>query len=267
MTLNLDDWDYLDYTNGTMQRERDAIPWSGRLGQGAINGLFLLGGLFLSLGVLYAGYVALQNWTLGRDQFLAVDRMAALPVPTITSTATPTFTPTPLPTPTVTPTPTPPPRPVQIRIPAIGVKSAVVEVPLVENARTGITDWAIDRLFRPGQKDLVGHLAGTSLPGQPGNAVLGGHNYGVGFNGVFVHLGRLRKGDRVVVVNEHGEQLTYQVVSTERVKWRRQTFKELVRHLEYLAATDDERLTLMSCGGANIEPFPERIYVVAKPVE
>jgi sortase A len=112
----------------------------------------------------------------------------------------------------------------------------------------------------------VGHLEGTSLPGQLGNAVLSGHNYGYGYNGVFVNLGWLKAGDRVSVVNEAGVELVYEVVSMERVPWRRKTVDELARHLEYLAPTGEERLTLTSCGGANFWPFPERIYVIAKPV-
>lgn len=235
-------------------------PWGERLGQGMVNLLFAAGGLALLAGVLYAGYVTLQNWAIQQDQFLAANGIAPLSVPTITPTGKPSFTPTPL------PTPTPPPRPVQISIPAIGVKSSIVSVLLVNDPRTGLLNWDFGSLFRPGRKDLVGHLEGTSLPGQPGNAVLGGHNWGYGIKGVFVHLGRLKARDRITVINEAGDNLVYEVVSVERVKWRRKTPTELARHLGYLAPTGKERLTLASCGGANFEPFPERIYVVARPV-
>ena len=88
---------------------------------------------------------------------LAVPPMT--PTPTPTSTATPMPTPTPLPTPTVTPGPPPPPGPVYITIPAIGVRSSVVPVPLVTDPRTGVADWDVDSLFRSGRRDLVGHLA------------------------------------------------------------------------------------------------------------
>ena len=241
-------------------------PRADLLSQRLANLLFLLGGLSLLAGLLYAGFVLLQDWVIRQNQFLAADGTAPMPVPTVAPTATPVFTPTPLPTPTMTPTPLPPPRPVRISIPAIHVESSVVSVPLVANPRTGLTDWDIARLFRPGRKDLVGHLEGTSLPGEPGNAVLGGHNYGIGYRGVFVNLGRLKVGDRMTVINDAGAQLVYEVVSVERVGWRRKTLAELTRHLEYLAPTGEERLTLMTCSGANFAPFPERIYVVAKPV-
>lgn len=237
-----------------------------------INALLLLGGLFILGGVLFAGYVVLQGWVIRQDQFLATNKIALLPVPTITPTATPSHTPTPLATPTMTPTPTAPPtptplpNPIQVNIPAIGVKSSVISVPLIVDPVTGATEWDVNSLFRQGYRDVVGHLEGTALPGQPGNAVLSGHNYGYGYNGVFVHLGLLKPGDRVTVVNEAGVELVYEVALSERVPWRYKTVDELARHLEYLGPTNDERLTLVSCSGGNAVPFLERIYVVTKPV-
>jgi len=96
--------------------------------------------------------------------------------------------------------------------------------------------------------------------------ILVGHNYGYGYNGVFVRLSSLRKGQKVHIVNKVGEQFTYEVVEVKRLRWRRQTFGELTQHLNYLAPGGLERLTLVSCAGADFEPFPERVYVVAEPV-
>lgn len=255
------------------KKESGMKVWIRQLWQGTVvNLLFSLGALSLLLAGLYAVYTALQNWTIQQDQFLAAHGIAPLsvpertPTPTATSTATPLPTPTLTPTPTATPTPTPPPRPISIHIPTIGVQSSVVSVPLVADPQSGALEWDVDSLFRPGRQDLVGHLEGTALPGQPGNAVLGGHNYGYGYDGVFLNLGRLKPADRITLVNEAGQSLVYEVVSVDKVKWQRQTFEELARHLEYLAPTGEERLTLMSCGGGNVFPFPERVYVVAKPI-
>jgi hypothetical protein len=69
----------------------------------------------------------------------------------------------------------------------------------------------------------------------------------------------------IYVVNEEGDTLAYEVDSVQRVRWRRKNLEELVKHSSYLAPNGPERLTLVTCGGANIEPFPERIYVVAYP--
>jgi sortase (surface protein transpeptidase) len=247
--------------------------WFKQLWRGvAANLMFSLGLVCLFFAALYAIYTALQNWTIQQDQFLAAHSVAPLSIPERTPTPTATPTATPLPTPTVTSTatqtstPTPPPRPISIQIPAIGVQSSIVPVALVTDPQSGLSDWDIDSLYRPGRQDLVGHLEGTALPGQPGNAVLGGHNYGYGYDGVFLNLGRLKPSDRITLVNEAGQSLPYEVVSVDRIKWQRKTFEELARHLEYLAPTGQERLTLMSCGGGSVFPFPERVYVVSKPV-
>ena len=37
-------------------------------------------------------------------------------------------------------------------------------------------------------------------------------------------------------------------------------------HITYLAPTQDETLTLITCGGANFALFPNRLYVTAKRV-
>ena len=96
--------------------------------------------------------------------------------------------------------------------------------------------------------------------------ILVGHNYGYGYNGVFVRLGKLKPGHKVYVTDRAGRSFTYQVTEVKKVKWRRKTLGELTQHLNFLATGGPERLTLVSCSGANVEPFPERVYVVAEPV-
>jgi LPXTG-site transpeptidase (sortase) family protein len=112
----------------------------------------------------------------------------------------------------------------------------------------------------------VGHWEGSAYPGQEGNVILVGHNYGYGYSGVFVRLGSLKPGQEVYVVDEVGQTYVYQVETVKRVAWRLQNFGELTQHLSYLAPGGSARLTLVSCAGANLEPFPERVYVVAQPV-
>jgi sortase (surface protein transpeptidase) len=95
--------------------------------------------------------------------------------------------------------------------------------------------------------------------------ILVGHNYGYGYNGVFVRLGSLRPGHKIHVVNQAGQTFVYRVRSVDKVKWRQKSFGELTQHLRFLSPGGSERVTLVSCAGANVEPFPERIYVVADP--
>jgi LPXTG-site transpeptidase (sortase) family protein len=238
--------------------------------------LLLFGALFLIGALTYATYWVLNSWLMERDRYLRADDVAAMSVPamTLTPSPVPTSTPvppaTPLPTPTAPatppPTPKPPPAAVQIRIPAIGVKRSIIELPRVRDRRTSAWTWDTDKLFRRGRNDLVGHWQGSAHPGEAGNMILVGHNYGYGYNGVFLRLGSLRPGQKFQVVNKAGKVFTYRVTEVERVRWRRQTLGELTQHLSFLSPGGPERVTLVSCAGAEVEPFPERIYVVGEPV-
>ena len=149
----------------------------------------------------------------------------------------------------------------------MGVTRSIIKLPRVRDRRTGGWTWNTNKLFRRGRSDLVGHWEGSAYPGQQGNTILVGHNYGYGYNGVFVHLGRLRPGHKVSVVNKRGKTFAYEVKSVRRLKWRSGSLGVLTQHLAYLAPGGAERLTLVSCAGAEVEPFPERIYVVAEPVK
>lgn len=97
--------------------------------------------------------------------------------------------------------------------------------------------------------------------------ILVGHNYGYGYNGVFVSLGRLKAGNEVIVVNQTGQTFRYRVTTVQRVKWRAKDFAELTQHLTFLSPGGPQRVTLVSCAGADVEPFPERVYVVAERVQ
>lgn len=168
--------------------------------------------------------------------------------------------------PTQTSTPDPVSRPVQIRIPAIKVKRSIVELPQIRDPKTGSWTQDLKVLFRKGRKDLVGHYETSAQPGQAGNTILAGHNYGYGSKGVFLKLGRLKKGQEIYVVNAAGQTFTYRVKSVDKVPWRSKNANELVQHAKLLAVSGSERLTLVTCGGSKIQPFPARIYVVAEPV-
>lgn len=253
----------------------------GRVARLISNLIFAVAILLLLAAASYAGYTLMNTWLMVQNRYMASNDIAPLaipsmtwtpsltpsptPLPTHTATPTPPATPTPTPTPTATPPPPPPPAPVQVRIPAIGVQRSIISLPRKRDRQTGAWTWNTDRLFRAGRSDLVGHWVGSAFPGQDGNMILVGHNYGYGYNGVFVRLGSLKKGQKIYVVNKAGQTFTYRVESVERVKWRRQTFGELTKHLKYLSPGNEEQITLVSCAGADIEPFPERIYVVAKP--
>lgn len=157
-------------------------------------------------------------------------------------------------------------RPVQIRIPSINVKRGIVELPLMQDPETGSWTRDLKVLFRKGRKDLVGHYEQSAQPGQPGNTILAGHNYGHGTKGVFLKLRRLKQGKKIEVVNASGQTFTYRVESVHKIPWKSKDADELIRHARLLAPSGSERLTLVTCGGGKVYPFPARIYVVAEPI-
>ena len=124
----------------------------------------------------------------------------------------------------------------RIEIPRIGVSTIVFE-------GTG------DNVLSIG----VGHLSGTSLPGEQGNVVLAAHR-----DTFFRPLRSVQKYDRIVMVTPAGKRL-YQVESTAIVS---------PNYLEVLAPTPGETLTLVTC-----YPFewfghaPKRFIVRAHGIE
>ncbi len=234
------------------------------------NLLLTLGALALAAAAVYAAFAWLNSWLLSQNRYLLVDEIAPLSMPTNTWTPSPiptaTSLPTLTPTPTPIPSPTPPPAPVQIRIPALRITRSIVKLPRVRDRSTGAWTWNTKALFRAGRPDLVGHWQGSANPGEEGNMILVGHNYGYGYNGVFVRLGSLKAGQKVYIVNQAGQTFIYQVTTVKRLKWRRKSLAELTQHLAFLSPGGPERVTLVSCAGADFEPFPERVYVVAVPV-
>ena len=179
--------------------------------------------------------------------------------------------------PAATPVPAePPPAPVppqtqpvvRIEIPALNVQRAVVPVGLKAD-RTGQLEWDTDQLFATrNREDLVGQLIASLNPGQGGNIILIGHNYDQGifaWNGVFVNLKTLQGGDKIIVSTADGGRWVYIVQLVKKVPWNKKNAEELEKHMKFLGPSESERLTLVTCGGANIYPWPARIYVVAVP--
>jgi len=195
------------------------------------------------------------------------------PVSVLGDGPVPDFSPTaaalPSPTAPLAPVPTSgsPPPPVKIRIPSLDIKRSVIHLARESDGSMGVQTWNTEKLFRSGRKDQVGHSEGSAYPGEEGNMILVGHSYGNGYGGVFVRLARLKVGHKVHVINSAGERFTYEVKTIKKVKWRRKNSGELAQHLSFLSSGGAERLTLVSSSSANAEPFPDRVYVVAEPVE
>ncbi len=226
--------------------------------------LIFLGSLLLIAVLSLYVYGRVQAWIVTQPRALVSAQIVWPDVPPLT----PLPSPTPLPTPAPTPTPIPKP-PVWIEIPKLGIERTIV--PMGTVLRGEQLEWDADSLFATtNRRDLVGHLEGSSNPGQPGNIILAGHNYNRGlynWTGVFYALKRLRQGDVIYLLNEDDERFTYQVEQVDQVPWQTGSTTNRLTHIAYFSLTQDETLTLATCVGANFSPFPSRLYVTAKRVE
>jgi len=171
------------------------------------------------------------------------------------------------------PTPTPRPdtgRVVRLIIPRIKVDRTVVMVGLTRDSQ-GILQWDTDRLFATqNRSDLIGQLNNSMNPGQGGNVVLVGHNFDQGifiWEGVFINLKSLNPGDHFIAYTEGGGQYEYIVQLVKKVPWKSHNKNEMEKHMKFVGPSESEQLTLMTCSGANIWPWPARLYVVAVPFE
>ena len=166
------------------------------------------------------------------------------------------------------PTPEPIAGPVvRVVIPSINIDRAVVRVEQYVDG-SGQMQWNTDSLFATNDRlDLVGQLATSVNPGDGSNIVLIGHNYNLGWNAwgaVFLNLKKMQPGDQILLYTENGSQYSYVVEEVVEVPWVYKDASELERHRSLLWPTPDERVTLVTCGGANIGIWSARIYVVAK---
>jgi len=102
----------------------------------------------------------------------------------------------------------------------------------------------------------------SGRPGRPGNVVMAGHvdyiNYGPA---VFWRLRELREGDEIQVIVEDGTTFAYQVVSSTYYHADTAPVAEIV------GPTDDESLTLITCGGVfnrNVREYDQRLVIRGK---
>jgi LPXTG-site transpeptidase (sortase) family protein len=131
----------------------------------------------------------------------------------------------------------------------------------------GVIQYDTNSLFATNSRlDLVGQTMTSVDPGQGSNIVLVGHNYNMGWyawEGVFVNLKKLKPGNEIILHTKNGGVYTYKVKKVVQVPYVARTAAELNRHLQYLGPTSDERVTLVTCGGA-FGSWSARIYVVGK---
>jgi sortase A len=179
--------------------------------------------------------------------------LTATQTPTHTLTATHTPTPTPLPAPTHAPAIR---MPTRIRIPAINVDTSIVEIrwqTFVDHRGNEVIGWKVADF-------AAGWHLGSAYPGQAENCVISGHN---NFRGeVFRDLYKLKPGDSVLLY-VGDEEYRYLVTDAFILKEQGESAEVQQANARWIAATGDERLTLVSCW-----PYltaTHRVIVICRP--
>jgi len=142
--------------------------------------------------------------------------------------------------------PSPPPTPPR-RVLAPGDLVGRIEIP-----RLGLTAVIVEGTSTRCLRRAVGHIEGTSLPGEGGNTGLAGHR-----DTFFRALRNIRDGDQILLDTLDGT-FRYVVESMRIVK---------PQHVEVLGATAAPALTLVTCYPFNyIGSAPKRFIVRARQV-
>jgi sortase A len=130
---------------------------------------------------------------------------------------------------------------------AIGTPVARLVIPVI-----GLDEIVIEGV---GDEELnagPGHLPGSVLPGEQGNAVISGHR-----DRHFSNLGALQVGD----------EITTELAGHRRLKWIVIARRVIRSGDPALFSTSDPTLTLTTCWPIRyVGPAPERLVVTAKPV-
>ncbi|MFR9800376.1 class F sortase [Streptomyces sp. MS06] len=126
--------------------------------------------------------------------------------------------------------------PVALRIPAIGVDTPLVRLGLAADGSVQVP--------RVTAHDRAGWYRYSPTPGEVGPSVLLGHvTVGTHGDGVFRHLARLRRGDRVAVRREDGTTARFAVTAV------RTTAKADFPTHDVYGDVDRPELRLITCGG------------------
>ncbi len=224
----------------------------------ALAALMLALFAFLALeGEAALSYVESRLATTAIPTTTPVRRLPPTVPPPPTPTLTPVPTATPLPSPTPTPTPIPPTEPTRLRIPSIGLDAPVEAVHWALEETAGGTQW----VWQVPNHRAVGWHDTSACLGAKGNTVLNGHNYGYGE--VFRDLYKVQVGDVISVTGANGLVYPYRVEERYLLEEGNQPLGVRQQNASFVAETDDERLTLVTCHPYGSTRY--RLIVVARP--
>lgn len=143
--------------------------------------------------------------------------------------------------------------PERLRIPALGIDSAIEEVGVRSNGAMDV----------PTNIWHSGWLKSSARPGDTGNAVIAGHRDSVRGGAVFLELGKLKAGDKIYVSDRWGWELTFEVTGVE-------SYDPANAPLERIfGETSEKQLNLITCTGTfvpEIRTYDQRLVVYSKLV-
>ncbi|MEU1485769.1 class F sortase [Streptomyces sp. NPDC005752] len=164
---------------------------------------------------------------------------AGLLLAPVTGCATDDAPPPPVRTGTATPGPSESPgapAPTRLTVPSLGIDSTLLRLGLNEDGTVEVP---------PAEKGMTaGWYAGGAVPGEPGAAVLIGHNDTRFGKAVFHDLHTIAKGADIAVSGGGGEKVHFTVSGTETVS------KKTFPTQKVYGATDESVLRLITCDGA-----------------
>ncbi|MEW2045809.1 class F sortase [Streptomyces sp. NPDC005476] len=127
------------------------------------------------------------------------------------------------------------PAPVEVSIPSLGISSSLMELGLH-------TDGTVE--VPPADKGMTaGWYTGGAVPGEPGAAVIIGHNDTRFGRAVFHDLHKIAKGADITVTDRRGKAAHFSVTSTESVS------KSSFPTDKVYGPTGDRALRLITCDG------------------
>lgn len=123
----------------------------------------------------------------------------------------------------------------RLRVPSLGVSATMTDL--------GVDDAGVMEV--PLEAQLVGWYRFTSLPGQPGNVLLGGHITWHGATAVFRYLESMSPGDTIYIDTPDGQTLQYVVQEA----WWAQPYSITDVRRVIGTRSGPETVTLFTCGG------------------
>lgn len=141
--------------------------------------------------------------------------------------------------------------PVRLLIPAIGVDTPVIRLGLAPDGTVRVPPVTAD--------DRAGWYRHSPTPGRTGPSVILGHvSVGTYGDGVFRHLARLHRGDRIVARLENGTAAQFAVTAVRTVPRTRFPVDDVYGNV------DRPELRLITCGGARTgDGYADNVIVFA----